>query len=61
MCVRVCVCGQVAAALAPDAAAGFAVGKEAEITDIWSGKSLGKVTSLTREVPPHGNIFVTLE
>ena len=51
----------VAHVLKADADAGLAVPANATITDIWSGKALGTAGSYTREVPPHGNIFITLE
>ena len=34
---------------------------KANAVDVWSGKSLGKVRSITRVVRPHSNIFITLE
>ena len=46
----------VATALAPDGKGH----KSAHAMDVWSGESLGTVTTISREVPPHGNIFVTL-
>ena len=33
---------------------------DAVATDVWSGQSLGKVTRVSRLVPPHGNIFLVL-
>ena len=36
-------------------------GEEATATDVWTGKIYGKLANLTRTVPPHGNIFITLE
>ena len=46
----------VATALAPDGKGH----KSAHAMDVWSGESLGTVTTISREVPPHGNIFLTL-
>ena len=35
-------------------------GAAAHATDVWSGKELGAVSVVTRTVPAHGNIFLTL-
>ena len=35
-------------------------GAAAHATDVWSGKELGAVSAVTRTVPAHGNIFLTL-
>jgi len=34
---------------------------EATATDIWTGKKYGKRSNLTKTVPAHGNIFITLD
>jgi hypothetical protein len=49
--------------LGPDAVrqGGVSNGKTANITNIWSGKTLGKdVTELTQAVRPHASVFVML-
>lgn len=61
----------VATMLAPDyphtiagtvaAGAAGAAPTEAKAIDIWTGKTLGNVSKVTRKVPPHGNIFIRLE
>ena len=51
----------VSEVLAPDAPRGqLAEGAAAHATDVWSGKELGTVSTVTRTVPAHGNIFLTL-
>jgi len=46
----------VASMVAPDGLSAT----DAVATDVWSGQSLGKVTHVSRLVPPHGNIFLVL-
>lgn len=50
----------VAEVLKPDRDAGFAGAAAVSATDIWTGTSLGEVTHITRQVAPHGNIFIAL-
>ena len=45
----------------PDADAGINVAAEMMATDIWTGRSLGKLKSVTQNVQPHGNVFLVLE
>lgn len=51
----------VSQVLSPDATPGEEAATEASAVDIWTGEALGKVSSVTRVVRPHGNIFITLE
>ena len=51
----------IATVLVPDNSRDGKVRTEVTATDVWSGVSLGKVTKVNQTVPPHGNIFLTLE
>lgn len=46
----------VASVLAPDGEGH----NSADAVDVWSGNSLGTVTTVSEIVPPHGNIFLIL-
>lgn len=48
----------IASVMAPDGEDGY---NSADVVDVWTGKSVGVgMTALSREVPPHGNIFLVL-
>lgn len=47
----------IAAVMAPDGDGH----NSANAVDVWSGKSIGVgLTTVSKEVPPHGNIFLVL-
>ena len=50
-----------AAVTKPVVDAGIDGATEMMATDVWTGRSLGKLKSVTQQVQPHGNIFLILD